>query len=167
MRAGALTVGAVMAAVLLAGCGGGTGDGGSKSPRPKGGSASATSAKETRLSRGTVRRNVRAAAAAGGFDRVVDRAGTPARCRVIAAVPTDDVPKAAALAKVVADLKGRGWEQVFRKPEAGGVTWLFTKANWGLYVFTTAPSKEDPDGPRFTFSGQRLDCPNAPATASP
>ncbi|MFF5005003.1 hypothetical protein ACFY3G_19530 [Streptomyces phaeochromogenes] len=154
MRAGALTAGAVMAAVLLAGCGGGTGDGGSKSPRPKGSSASATSAKETRLSRGTVRRNVRAAAAAGGFDRVVDRAGTPARCRVIAAVPTDDVPKAAALAKVVADLKGRGWEQVFRKPEDGGVTWLFTKANWGLYVFTTAPSKEDPDGLRFTFSGQ-------------
>lgn len=167
MRAGALTVGVVTAAVLLAGCGGGTGDGGSKSPRPKGSASSGTSAKETKLSRDTVRRNVRAAAAAGGFDRIVDRAGTPARCRMIAAVPTDGVPKAAALAKVVADLKDRGWEQVFRKPEGDGVTWLFTRANWGLYVFTTAPSKEDPDGLRFTFSGQRLDCPNAPATASP
>ncbi|MGX1907546.1 hypothetical protein ACWIID_01570 [Streptomyces phaeochromogenes] len=167
MRAGVLTVGAVMAAVLLAGCGGGTGDGGSKSPGPKGSSASATSAKETRLSRGTVRRNVRAAAAAGGFDRVVDRAGTSAGCRVIAAVPTDGEPKAAAVSKVVADLKGRGWEQVFRKAEDGGFTWLLTRANWSMYVVTRAPSKEYSDDLLFSFSGLRLDCPTTAATASP
>ncbi|MFJ2262711.1 hypothetical protein ACIOKD_31140 [Streptomyces sp. NPDC087844] len=166
MRAVALTAGAAVAAVLLAGCGAGTGDGGAKSPRSKGGSASASPAEETRLSRATVWRNIRVVVAAGGFDGV-DDGGTPARCRVIATVRTDGEPKAAAVSKVVADLKGRGWEQVFRKPEDGGVTWFLTRANWGMYVFLSAPSAENPGAPLFTLSAMRLDCSSVTTTPSP
>ncbi|MBV1935019.1 hypothetical protein KUF83_00355 [Streptomyces sp. BV286] len=168
MRAEALTAGAVVAAVLLTGCGGGTDDGGgSESPRPKEGSTSASPAKETKLSRATVQRNVRAAVAAGGFDGVDDRNGKPARCRLIVGVRTDGEPKAAAVSKVVTDLKGHGWEQVFRKPEDGGATWFLTRANWGMYVFTRAPSEEEPGTPPFTLSATRLDCSSVTATASP
>ncbi|MFH8463328.1 hypothetical protein [Streptomyces sp. NPDC017991] len=158
MRAVALTAGAVVTAVLLAGCGGGTGDGGAKSRQAKGSSVSASPTEEMRLSRAAVRRNIRVVVAAGGFDGVDDSAGTSARCRVIATVRTDGRPKTAAVSKVVADLKGRGWEQVFRKPEDGGVTWFLTRANWGMYVFLSAPSAEDPDAPLFTLSAMRLDC---------
>ncbi|WAU79926.1 hypothetical protein O1Q96_09325 [Streptomyces sp. Qhu-G9] len=168
MRAVALTAGAVVAAVLLTGCGGGTDDGaGSESPRPKESSTSASPAKEMRLSRATVQRNVRVAVAAGGFDGVDDRNGEPARCRLIVGVRTNGEPKPAAVSKVVADLKSRGWEQVFRKPEDGGATWFLTRANWGMYVFTRALSKEDPDAPPFTISATRLDCTSVTTTASP
>ncbi|TPQ17891.1 hypothetical protein [Streptomyces sporangiiformans] len=168
MRGVVLTAGAVVAAVLLVGCGGGAGDGASEPPRPSGGGASASPVEESTLSRRTVRRDVWAAAAAGGFGDIDDRGGTPAPCRLIAAVRTDDEPEPAALAKVVAELKDRGWEQVFRKAEDdGAVTWFLKRANWGTYVITRTASEQESGGPAFSFSGVRLDCPSGAATASP
>ncbi|MEU3794153.1 hypothetical protein AB0F07_30855 [Streptomyces fructofermentans] len=166
MRALVRVAGILVGAVVLAGCGGdGKGGAGSTSPRPGGGTASAAPAKDRALSRDTVRRDVRVAAAAGGFDRLDSRGRTSAACRMIAAALPEGAPDPAAVAKVVAELRAQGWEKVFRKPEDGDVTWFLTRGNWSLYVFARADAGSTPGG--LTFSGLRLDCSTPAATGSP
>ncbi|GHF71208.1 hypothetical protein GCM10018783_46140 [Streptomyces griseosporeus] len=139
------TTAAVTGAVvlMLAGCGG---DGGAKDGGEPTASASRTAAS---LTVDEVRRDIRAAVATGGFERLTFPAIDPevshrTPCMVLARVDTAAPPEQAPLDKLVGELRLRGWKVVGPVPtgQVHGFDYAGDKRPWILDVSAGSLSKE-------------------------
>jgi hypothetical protein len=179
--------GAIFVAIsLAAGCGG-SGVGHREATGQKAtAAASPTPAKSVSVTVGTVRRDLRAAVAAAGFEGLVFppvRSDVLRRnpCQVIARVETNTVPKPAVTAKIAAELRLRGWRGTgpYEDPREPGQEYTFHHLWWDLNVTAGSVSKEQMaaglpieakskafDFTGIAFYGIRRDCAATPSPSA-
>ncbi|MER6632510.1 hypothetical protein ABT301_30535 [Streptomyces sp. NPDC000987] len=142
---------AVLAAVALAGCGGGpagreaaSGESGAAADGHGGGVAAADERTPTTRA---VRADLRAAAVAGGFGqlefldvrRELNRWGP---CQVFGQILTSARPARAAAARAVAVLEDRGWKANGPIEDEAGVGWVLQRKGWSLSAVFGVASAE-------------------------
>lgn len=127
--------------VVLAGCGGTGGHAAAKAPTEK----PAVPAEKRTMPHETVRGDVLAASAAGGFGRPEFRAysGRLGDCAVSAFAATEADPDPKAVTEVAAELKARGWAQEEHRAESGSEVWLLKKGGWNGDLVTGAAAREE------------------------
>jgi hypothetical protein len=139
----------VVATSLVAGCGwSGVGHREAASPKVTT-SISPTPAKSIGVTVATVRRDLRVAVAAAGFEGLKFIPLRPEvlrqnPCQVVARVETDSVPKRAATDKIVAGLRLRGWTGIgpYQEPREPGQGYILHHLWWDLNVTAGSVSKE-------------------------
>jgi hypothetical protein len=166
--------------VVLTGCGGGSEQASGQVPKP-GGSSAAAAARAT-TARDTVREDVRAALAEGGFE-APQTADTPTDgpgCELYAVVRTDGRPDRDAVAEVAGELRDLGRRGERRTALADAEGRGMEKNGWTLMMVAGSLSEAAlPDGlatagngtaamfAGLSFRGIGRDCGSGAAAASP
>ncbi|MBN0044840.1 hypothetical protein JS756_12100 [Streptomyces actuosus] len=142
---------AIVALTVLAGCGGtGGGSGAPGTPSPEvTASASPAASRATVPGNAAVRRDIRAALAAGGITGVRFPAVRPELlrahpCQVVAQVDTHVLPDRKAVAQAVAVLEQRGWEAdgPFDGEDGLGYGYSLSKEHWILSLAAASLTEE-------------------------
>lgn len=145
---------AVVAAVLLAGCGGGETDagkppgkaGGADTGSPSGSRTGGPGTDPAAMSSAEARADIRAGLAAGGFETPrfsePGTSGIFGACVVTALVPTAAEPDPKDTARLAGELKDRGWVQEDSWADDGMQTLSLRKAPWTLDILGGTLPKE-------------------------
>ncbi|MER6976237.1 hypothetical protein ABT317_04085 [Streptomyces carpinensis] len=143
----------IVAAVMLAACGGGERDSGADAE----GGHSAVAADRAAVIREAVRDDIRAAVAAGDFGppRFIAAKELLSPCEVSAVVRGGTKPDPEAVAKVVTRLKNRGWGKTRQHSSAADEGWSLEKKGWMLtFVSGTVSEKAVAFGPDVERQGR-------------
>ncbi|MFI1568324.1 hypothetical protein ACH4ZX_35795 [Streptomyces sp. NPDC020490] len=151
MRRVGAVLAAVLAALALAGCGGGASgravaSGASRAAADGHGGGVAAADERTPTTR-AVRADIRAAAVAGGFGqpefldvrRELNRWGP---CQVFGRILTSAPPARAAAARAVAVLEDRGWKANGPIEDEAGVGWVLLRKGWSISALFGVASAE-------------------------
>ncbi|MEU6606725.1 hypothetical protein ABZ922_16995 [Streptomyces shenzhenensis] len=142
----------IVAAVVLTACGGEERSG----AETAGGGRSAAAADQATVTPDAVRDDIRAAVAAGDFGspRFVAAEALLSSCEVGAVVRAGAKPDPAAVTKVVAGLKDRGWRVTRQRSSAAADGWGLEKDGWMLtFVAGTVSEKSVSFGPAAEQQG--------------
>ncbi|MFF9620539.1 hypothetical protein [Streptomyces griseosporeus] len=137
----------VAAVAVLVGCGGGSGE---KSGAPTASTSSAASRAGAAATMDEVRRDVRVAVGAGGFEGLTFVPVDPEvlrrnPCQFLARVETPAVPQASAVAEVTGELKLRGWQVSgpYDSGDGAGFGYSVTRKPWNLSLTAASVTKEE------------------------